>query len=85
MDLEPGRLWSIPIYDRWIEMYAADDFAEVARWCREICDRAAADAAPATRERMQDAFVISSRHELAFWEAAWRSTSWETAERKVTP
>jgi thiaminase/transcriptional activator TenA len=61
------------LYDRWIEMYAADDFAELARWCREICDRTAADAAQRTRERMQDAFVISSRHELAFWEAAWQS------------
>jgi thiaminase/transcriptional activator TenA len=61
------------LYARWIEMYSADDFAELARWCREICDRAGGDATPRTRERMHDAFEISSRHELAFWEAAWQS------------
>jgi thiaminase/transcriptional activator TenA len=62
-------------YARWIEMYAADDFGELARWCREICDEAGAGSSQQPRARMRDAFDISSRHELAFWEAAWRSRS----------
>jgi thiaminase (transcriptional activator TenA) len=62
-------------YARWIETYSSEDFAELARWCREICDEAATDAPERTRARMQDAFLASSRHELAFWESAWRSTS----------
>ncbi len=60
-------------YARWIEMYAADDFDDLAHWCREICDEAAAGAPAQQRDRMRDAFNVSSRHELAFWEAAWQS------------
>jgi|SRR5579875_332496 len=59
-------------YARWIEMYAGDDFARLAGWCREICDQAATGASVATRARMREAFIASSAHELAFWEAAWR-------------
>ena len=60
-------------YTQWIEMYAGDDFATQARWCREICDEAAADFAEEGRRRMQDAFVTCSRYELDFFEQAWRS------------
>jgi thiaminase/transcriptional activator TenA len=58
---------------RWIESYASDEFAELAGWCREICDSIAADAGPAQRERMLEAFLVCSRYELEFWEAAWPS------------
>lgn len=59
-------------YARWIEMYAGDEFAELAEWCRELTDRAAAETAGEGRERMRAAFLASSRYELAFWEMAWR-------------
>jgi thiaminase/transcriptional activator TenA len=62
-----------PRYARWIAMYSAEEFAELARWCREVCDETAAGAPHALRRRMEDAFVISSHHELSFWEAAWQS------------
>ena len=57
---------------RWIEMYSGEEFANLARWCREVCDEAAAGAAAEGRKRMQDAFLTSSRYELDFWEQAWR-------------
>jgi thiaminase (transcriptional activator TenA) len=61
-------------YARWIEMYAGEEFAELARWCREVCDQFADGAGEETRERMEEAFLASSRHELEFWESAWRAT-----------
>jgi thiaminase (transcriptional activator TenA) len=61
------------LYARWIDMYAADEFADLANWCRELCDEAGAAAGEAGRTRMQEAFLASSRHELDFWESAWRS------------
>jgi thiaminase/transcriptional activator TenA len=60
-------------YASWIEMYAGADFASLARWCREVCDEAAAGAAEEARQRMRDAFLTSSQYELDFWEQAWRS------------
>jgi thiaminase/transcriptional activator TenA len=59
-------------YARWVDLYAGAEFAELAAWCRGLADAAAADAGEATRGRMTAAFVGSSRHELAFWDASWR-------------
>jgi thiaminase (transcriptional activator TenA) len=61
-------------YARWIEVYSGEEFAKLARWCRGVCDQVAADAGEETRGRMQEAFLASSRHELEFWESAWRAT-----------
>jgi thiaminase/transcriptional activator TenA len=59
-------------YARWVDLYASADFAELADWCREVVDDAAAEAGAAQRDRMREAFRVSSRYELAFWEMAWR-------------
>jgi thiaminase (transcriptional activator TenA) len=60
-------------YAEWIEMYASDEFGELATWCRELTDGAAARVDGAARDRMHAAFRASSEHELAFWDSAWRS------------
>ncbi len=62
-------------YARWIELYASDEFAELASWCRAVVDAEAAAASPETRERMRAAFLTSSRHELAFWQMGWELQS----------
>jgi thiaminase (transcriptional activator TenA) len=60
-------------YAEWIAMYASEEFAELAAWCRELTDAAADGVAGPGRRRMHAAFRASSEHELAFWESAWRS------------
>ena len=69
--LSRGSRPSDPRYAQWIEMYAGDEFAELAGWCREVCDEIALTAGAQVRDQMRTAFVASSRHELAFWDAAW--------------
>lgn len=59
-------------YARWIEMYASEDFATLAGWCRELLDGAGAALSQARREAVSEAFETSSRYELAFWEMAWQ-------------
>ena len=61
-------------YAEWIAVYASDDFAQLAAWCRELTDAAAADVAGPGRLRMHNAFRASSEHELAFLESAWSYT-----------
>jgi thiaminase (transcriptional activator TenA) len=65
------------LYARWIDSYADEEFARLADWCREACDEAAGEVGSAGRERMRRAFVESSRHELAFWQACWEDSDAE--------
>src|SRR5437867_3191576 len=60
----------------WIDSYASEEFAALADWCRDLVDRLAAEATGPVRERMEAAFVTSSRYELAFWEMAWQRERW---------
>jgi thiaminase/transcriptional activator TenA len=63
-------------YRAWINMYCSEEFGELAEWCIEIfdagCDRIRSDHYP----RVDNAFMTSSRYELAFWEMAWTKESW---------
>jgi thiaminase (transcriptional activator TenA) len=59
-------------YARWIATYADAEFQALAAWCRALTDELAAERDGTARARMHDAFLASSRHELAFWDAAWR-------------
>lgn len=63
-------------YARWIELYVSDEFAQLGTWCRDVVDRVAKGLSPDSLKRMEDAFVTSSRYELAFWEMAWSGERW---------
>lgn len=63
-------------YARWITMYASDEFDALGEWCRTLVDRVAENADAEARERMEQAFITSSRYELAFWEMAWSGEWW---------
>jgi thiaminase/transcriptional activator TenA len=52
----------------WIDAYADPGFTELAGWCRQLVDGLADEAGPAARARMREAFLVSSRYELAFWD-----------------
>lgn len=67
---------SDPRYAAWIAMYASEEFAELAVWCREIVDAAGEGAGAAGRAAMERAFFTSSRYELAFWQMAWDREQW---------
>jgi thiaminase/transcriptional activator TenA len=72
--LQTRSLPADPRYVRWIQMYADPEFAKLGDWCRDLVDAQARDAGPATRQRMREAFLTSTRHELAFWDMAWEGT-----------
>ena len=53
-------------YREWIDMYASEEFAELAAWARSIVDDVDGD-----EDRMGAAFAASCEHELRFWDAAY--------------
>jgi thiaminase (transcriptional activator TenA) len=61
---------------RWIEMYASEEFLRLGDWCRAATDEVCEGLPPSVLKRVADAFVTSSRYELAFWEMAWTGETW---------
>jgi len=70
-----GELTRHPYAD-WIGTYGDPQFAASAEQGRQILDRCAAQAAPATVDRMHQAFATAARYEWMFWDAAWRRETW---------
>ena len=61
---------------KWIATYSSAEFAELARWCREVLDEAAADLPEGALRKLEEVFLTSSRYEWQFWEMAWRLERW---------
>lgn len=60
----------------WIDMYASDEFADLADWCRALLDRVTEGLPERELARVEEAFVTSSRYEYLFWEMAWTQEQW---------
>ena len=74
---EQGEPAGAPLYCAWIQMYTALEFADVARAVRDLCDRIAASAGPAERERMAQAYITSLRFENLFWDMSYNLEHWQ--------
>lgn len=61
---------------RWIEMYTSEEFRQLGVWCRQATDQVCAGLSSSALQRVEEAFVTSSRYELAFWEMAWSGEKW---------
>lgn len=67
---------SNPLYQRWIDTYAAEEYGAVVREVLAITDATAETLTDAQRDAMQEHFVISSRYEWMFWDMGYRQESW---------
>lgn len=66
-----------PLCAQWVETYASPEFAALAAWCRDLLDDLAAPLDAAARRRLEEAFLLSSRYELRFWEMAATLERWQ--------
>ncbi len=74
--LRKGPPQSSHPYREWLELYSSPEFANVAKWMRNLVNRCARTAGKAEKARMEEAFLISSRYEWMFWDMAWREERW---------
>jgi thiaminase/transcriptional activator TenA len=65
-----------PLYARWIETYAGEEFGEALRGVLAACDAAGRDAGPAGRASMVRHAVAAARYEWMFWDAPLRDERW---------
>ena len=64
-------------YAKWIAMYSSPEFAELASWCRGLVDGLAEALPERDLQRLEAAFLTSSRYEWQFWEMAWKMEHWQ--------
>jgi thiaminase (transcriptional activator TenA) len=65
-----------PVYQRWIDNYAGEDYAKSVREAIAILDGAIGRAGDDERARARAHFVRSARYEFMFWDMAWRKETW---------
>jgi thiaminase (transcriptional activator TenA) len=67
---------SDPVYQRWIDAYASEDFGELVAAVRAIVDEVGDKAGQEEKARMHEHFRRSARYEWMFWDSAFHRRSW---------
>jgi thiaminase/transcriptional activator TenA len=63
-------------YQRWIDQYSDPAYGKTVAQVLEMMNTEAAALTDAQRARALRWFVVSSRYEYLFWDAAWREERW---------
>ncbi|ASW74535.1 transcriptional regulator [Chryseobacterium piperi] len=64
-------------YEKWIATYAGEEFSTAVDQAISICDTIAENSTEETKKRMSEAFIMATRMEYYFWEAAYELKKWE--------
>lgn len=64
-------------YREWIERYASEKYKKTVEEMIAITDRLAASVSKEEQQKMQTAFLMGARYELAFWEASYSGEVWK--------
>jgi thiaminase/transcriptional activator TenA len=65
-----------PVYQKWIDQYAAEGYGKVVQQVLDMMNQQAAGVSADERDAAQRMFVLSARYEYLFWDAAWREERW---------
>jgi thiaminase (transcriptional activator TenA) len=65
-----------PRYQRWIDTYGGEEFADVVREVLAATDELGPILAPPERARVHKIFHATSRYEWMFWDMGYRKESW---------
>ena len=65
-----------PIYQRWIDAYASEQFANAVQRVLDAADRSTADLPEGRLAPIRRHYLTASRYEWMFWDAAFRMEAW---------
>jgi thiaminase (transcriptional activator TenA) len=65
-----------PMYQKWIDTYGGEEFGALVEAVLDLTDRVCEDLNSSQEARVREAFIITSRYEWMFWDAAWRLEGW---------
>ena len=63
-------------YQKWIDTYGGEEFADAVSKAIQICDKAAEETTEKVRTKMTEAFITASRLEYDFWDSAYKLRKW---------
>lgn len=65
-----------PLYQRWIDTYGSEEYAETVEAVLDIADEVAEGESPATLRSMSRHYVTTTRYEWMFWDMGYRQEAW---------
>lgn len=65
-----------PLYARWIDTYAGEEFDVAVQQMLDLTDSIGATLSEPGRESAIDHFVTATRYEWMFWDAAYHRSGW---------
>jgi thiaminase (transcriptional activator TenA) len=65
-----------PMYQKWIDTYGGEEFGSLVEAVLDLTDRVCDDLTSSQKASVREAFVITSRYEWMFWDAAWKLEEW---------
>jgi thiaminase (transcriptional activator TenA) len=65
-----------PRYRKWIDTYSGEEFDELVEAVLDLTDTVCEGLNDSQKARVEEAFVVASRYEWMFWEAAWKLEDW---------
>jgi thiaminase (transcriptional activator TenA) len=65
-----------PLYQRWIDAYASEQFANAVQRVLDAVERSTADLPESRLAAIRRHYLTASRYEWMFWDAAYRLESW---------
>lgn len=70
-------------YASWVNRYSSAEYERTVRWMIGLTDRLAVATTQDVRSRMLNAFVLASRMEWYFWDAAYNQQQWQPSTERV--
>ena len=64
-------------YQKWIDMYSGEEFQDVVKSAIDLTDHVAKDANSQQLQKMEEAFITSTRLEWMFWDSAYQMENWQ--------
>ena len=71
-----------PIYQKWIDAYASEEYGDSVKDVLAIVNELARSARPGQLEKMKEHFRRSARYEWMFWDAVYHQRAWLPRTKK---
>jgi thiaminase/transcriptional activator TenA len=65
-----------PLYQRWIDTYGGQEFADIVRAVLALADRLGEGLSGEEEARVTEHFVTTARYEWMFWDMGYRQERW---------